>query len=724
MQVYLRVLCPVHRLGNVPGDLHPFRIDHIGKLYVRVLGHESLEHLFLPLGRHALYVVLFDIALDQMGGHIVGPLLQHIEFGREDFRDIPADHMLHLLVRHGGHPALLVLLQDALVYPCDTGMGFLDCVLSDQGKMGIDPVGYARKARFVGDVYRYRPVEYPLRVKGGVYLLVFCEPVDVDAGGRRIEIRADKRLIPGYMETDLLLEIIPHLRNHLGIDPVVIADERDILHDKRFYRGVARSFPHAQKGAVHERAPVEPRAHRADDAPVEIVMSVPFEAIGRHAGIIDHGPDDLSHGARQGGPGVSHAETEGIAQPYFYGYLRLFRQRHEGLRKGHAKPVNIGPRDVFEMAPRRDAGLERRLDDFQIILEHLGPRFVELVEDMIIGDAREHARLFQAELLDKLQVVLVRPYPSRNLRITVSLFEAFRDRFLVFLGIEEKLRLAYHPVRPAQPVEKIENLLDLLYGERGPRLLAVPERRIRDKDLVRGVDRLDLVVEADPHHIGIGKDVPEKLGLFHVDKREPGALYRILEYKTLPLFRQLFPLFLLRHPQPQLAELPRFDRRRSAGQQAGALLRLGERDHVPYAVEAQEHHQDAVDPEGDAPVGRRAHLQRFEEKTELLDGLFFLDAEELEHLHLLVFLVYPDAAPADLHPVQHEVVRHRQHGLVVAAEFLDAAFRRRERVMAGHVPLLFRAVFKKREIDDPQESSLRPSSRGRTSPRDRGGISP
>ena len=126
-------------------------------------------------------------------------------------------------------------------------MGFLDCVLSDQGKMGIDPVGYARKARFVGEVYRYRPVEYSLRVECGVYLLVFCEPVDVDAGGRGIEIRADKRLISGYVETDLLLEIILHLRNHLGIDPVVIADQRDILHDKRLYQGYSPFFPRPRR---------------------------------------------------------------------------------------------------------------------------------------------------------------------------------------------------------------------------------------------------------------------------------------------------------------------------------------------------------------------------------------------------------------------------------------------------------------------------------------------
>ena len=57
--------------------------------------------------------------------------------------------------------------------------------------------------------------------------------------------------------------------------------------------------------------PVEPGAHRADDAPVEIVVPVPFQVFGRHARIVDHGPDDLPHGAGQGSAGVSDADDPG-----------------------------------------------------------------------------------------------------------------------------------------------------------------------------------------------------------------------------------------------------------------------------------------------------------------------------------------------------------------------------------------------------------------------------
>ena len=64
------------------------------------------------------------------------------------------------------------------------------------------------------------------------------------------------------------------------------------------------------------------------------------------------------------------------------------------------------------------------------------------------------------------------------------------------------------------------------------------------------------------------------------------------------------------------------------GEQTGPFLRLGEGDHVPYALEAEQHHQYAVEAKGDAPVGRRAHFERLEEKAELLGRLLFCDVRE------------------------------------------------------------------------------------------------
>ena len=131
-------------------------------------------------------------------------------------------------------------------------------------------------------------------------------------------------------------------------------------------------------------------------------MPVPLQVLGRHARVVDHRPDDLPYGAGQGCAGVSDANAQGVAEANFHGHLRLFGERHERLCEGDAEAVDVGPCHVLEVAPGYDACLEGRLDHLYIFVEHLGACLLELVEDVVVGYAREHARLLQAEIADKL----------------------------------------------------------------------------------------------------------------------------------------------------------------------------------------------------------------------------------------------------------------------------------------------------------------------------------
>ena len=127
-------------------------------------------------------------------------------------------------------------------------MALLYGVVADQGKMGIGPVGDTCESRFVRNVDGDRPVEHPLRIEGGVNLFVLGKPVDVNAGGRGIEVGAHKRLIPRYVDTHLLLEVIPHLGDHLGVHPVLVPDERDVFHDKTLVWANSLSSPRCPGG--------------------------------------------------------------------------------------------------------------------------------------------------------------------------------------------------------------------------------------------------------------------------------------------------------------------------------------------------------------------------------------------------------------------------------------------------------------------------------------------
>src|SRR5258708_1997466 len=84
----------------------------------------------------------------------------------------------------------------------------------------------------------------------------------------------------------------------------------------------------------------------------------------------------------------------------------------------------------------------------------------------------------------------------------------------------------------------------------------------------------------------------------------------------------------------QLAQLLLVHRRRSMREQILRALGLGKGDDVADRLAAGHHRDDAVQAEGDAPVRRRAVLQRLEQKAEFLLCLRCDDRKPAEHLRL------------------------------------------------------------------------------------------
>src|SRR5579872_3406717 len=87
----------------------------------------------------------------------------------------------------------------------------------------------------------------------------------------------------------------------------------------------------------------------------------------------------------------------------------------------------------------------------------------------------------------------------------------------------------------------------------------------------------------------------------------------------------------------QLAQLRLAHFGRRISERIGRGLRLGEGDHLADAVGAGHQHGEAVEPEGDAAMGRRTESECIEQEAELLLRFLRIDAEQVEHgrLHLL-----------------------------------------------------------------------------------------
>src|SRR5207244_3421997 len=99
--------------------------------------------------------------------------------------------------------------------------------------------------------------------------------------------------------------------------------------------------------------------------------------------------------------------------------------------------------------------------------------------------------------------------------------------------------------------------------------------------------------------------------------------------------------------------------------------------------------------------------ERFEQEAEASVRLRLGHAEQREDALLQVGLVDPDAAPAELRPVEHEVVGLRADAERVALEAVDVLLDRRgERVMDGDVAIRLGVALEEREVEDPEEAVL------------------
>jgi hypothetical protein len=67
-------------------------------------------------------------------------------------------------------------------------------------------------------------------------------------------------------------------------------------------------------------------------------------------------------------------------------------------------------------------------------------------------------------------------------------------------------------------MEHIEEVNDLLHGVRRSGLLSIPKRGVRDKDLFRGIDKDETVIEFHPGDLLIRENMPIKVWLLHIQE--------------------------------------------------------------------------------------------------------------------------------------------------------------------------------------------------------------
>ncbi len=170
------------------------------------------------------------------------------------------------------------------------------------------------------------------------------------------------------------------------------------------------------------------------------------------------------------------------------------------------------------MASDAQARIEGRIDDRQIIVHRLSPRFPELQKNMVVGARSQDSRLPQPHLLHKFEIRLDRANPSGDFGKLVPARDASIDRLAIHLRIDEEFRLPNDSVGTAEPMQQVVHRDDLLDRVRRTRLLPVAKGRIGDEEVGGGIERLDNAIEDDSRHRVVGEDLAKQIGLRHVDK--------------------------------------------------------------------------------------------------------------------------------------------------------------------------------------------------------------
>src|SRR4030042_1396748 len=249
---------------------------------------------------------------------------------------------------------------------------------------------------------------------------------------------------------------------------------------------------------------------------MEIIVAMPFDLFRGDPCIIDQGAYELRHTPGQGGTWIGDTQSEGIAQPDLHRHPTLLGQAHELLGHGDHESIDVSPRDVLKVAARLHPLGQGLIDNPEGVNQGRPPVLAQLQKEVVVRYRGEDPRLFEPHLPHELKITLIRPDPTRDLRVPIPLFETLVNGLFVLIAVEEELRLAYDAVRASELMKQIIEINYLLCRIGGPRLLAIAKGGISNKYLFRGIYQLNFVVELNATYLFVREDITKQMGLIYI----------------------------------------------------------------------------------------------------------------------------------------------------------------------------------------------------------------
>ena len=172
----------------------------------------------------------------------------------------------------------------------------------------------------------------------------------MDPGAGHVESGARERVVCGKRRAKLVSEKGGRPGDRRRVDATRITGQADVIDYQRFERRVAGPLAKSEERAVRGRAAVEPGGHGVDFAPVKIVMPMPFEVLRFDPESAREELHQARHAARQRCFRPGQPEPHRVAEPELHRYAGLPSQLLQRSDQRSDEPVEVGTRQVLEMA--------------------------------------------------------------------------------------------------------------------------------------------------------------------------------------------------------------------------------------------------------------------------------------------------------------------------------------------------------------------------------------
>ena len=192
---------------------------------------------------------------------------------------------------------------------------------------------------------------------------------------------------------------------------------------------------------------------------------MPLQLRGGYLGIVPQTVDNARHTAGKRCAVIRYAKAHGVAGTNFDGDAAFLAESHQFLSKGHYKAVEVRTGDVLKVAAGADALIQRFLDDAEVLVHRLAAGQVHLMENVIIAAGNKDARFLHTGLFHQLKILLIGANPCGDFGKLQAKILAAAKRFLVLIGIKEKLALPNKPFGAAKAAHQLEQVHNLCRGE-------------------------------------------------------------------------------------------------------------------------------------------------------------------------------------------------------------------------------------------------------------------